>query len=602
MASESSFQIGNLTVHDSVCISLDTQTEARKQVITECAKLGFRPKFHTPKRNTDPVQGCLESHIYCIEYAKRNNLENILILEDDVIFEEDSLKLFEKTVFPTEYNTVYLGYHGLSGYRVNSEKYIKLTSSLTTHAYIVHSSMFDYILNNINEDWYSISEMTDLTPAEAPFFESRLHAIDVFYAKWICHRLDNSFALYPMIAYQRPGYSEIENQTVDYTDLFKFRANILGSKTMCNYIKSITIADFSQINTLMKHQSLGNRYDFSLVYTEPNKDYVNEYLAQLEKSQIYTPDSWDILWLIEKGMALVRNTVKICPSDLRVHSSVYPYINGVSPTVYNKMSTPEQKILVVWTGTTRTTTEFINEHIQDTAGYIVHIIKQDTIKYRCIPPHELIIIDDLDFFNKEQCNATKVTLFMTSGALPSSIPFGGENFLYNLQDTINNVIFRNMTDLKEFKKRYNITTSTKLKIKKSNAGYHQKNKNSVYCSKDDPNYPEFIEWFNTLLPSVPGLSMTVFDSSEKNLHKNITHINTPAKNTPQYEFCFCTTESEYVKQSLLEGCITIGYAPRCSLMATIPDFVPQLSAFMNISINDTLSERIFQVYNEIKFC
>jgi GR25 family glycosyltransferase involved in LPS biosynthesis len=604
---DSSLRIGNLEIHDSVCISLIDYPEKREQVITECAQLSFKPKFHTPVKNkVSGVHGCLESHIYCIEYAKRNNLENILIMEDDVIFDTTVLSKLDDIILPESYDMIYLGYHGLSGYRVGDTKspcYLKLTSTLTTHAYIIHSSIYDYVLDSIKLDWFGIPEMTDLSIAEEPFFKSRLHAIDVFYAKWVCHRRNNSFGIYPMICYQRPGMSDIEGQVVNYTDLFKFRANILAGNWISNVVDRKKIAKFNQLKNLLKLQKVDNKYDCILVYTEDAERYINsEEIQQYLVQSIYTTDSWDILWLIQDSLALVRFTAKNTHESLIIQTSIFPYLDDSSSTrPIQRAILPENKnLLVVWAPTTRINNYIINEYIQDTFGYIVKIIKQNSLdEYRNLPPHELVIADDLDFFVTAKVNSTKTTLYMTSNEFSPKIPFVGTNFLHNLQGRINRIIFKNETDIPVFRQKFHIDPKYPLHIKKGVSDYPKKMNNTIFCDGKSEYITDYLEWYSELIKVIEDLKITVFNSEKKYTINGISYVKGSPTNTGVYQFCFCNENIDAAKY----GTICIGIPETSSLSPKIPDFIDHLIKFIgNDNQKQLLSERLYQLHNSVSFC
>jgi len=601
---DSSLRIGNLKIHDSVCISLIDYPEKREQVITECAQLSFKPKFHTPVKNkVSGVQGCLESHIYCIEYAKRNNLENILIMEDDVIFDTAVLSKLDSLVLPESYDMIYLGYHGLSGYRENPTSCLKLTSTLTTHAYVIHSSIYDYVLDSIKLDWFSIPEMTDLSTAEEPFFKPRLHAIDVFYAKWVCHRRGNSYGIYPMICYQRPGMSDIEGQVVNYTDLFKFRANILAGNWLSKVEWVEKIERFNQLKNLLKVKKFDNKYDCILVYTKDAERYIDsDEIQQYLKQSIYTTDSWDILWLIQDSLALVRFTAKNTHESLIIQTSIFPYLDGSSSTrpIRKAILPDNKKLLVVWAPTTRINDDIVNEYIQDTSGYIVKIIKQDSLdEYRNLPPHELVIADDLDFFVTAKVNSTKITLYMTSNEFDSKIPFVGTNFLHNLQGRINGIIFKNESDIPLFREKFRIEPKYPLHIRKGVSDYVSKMNNTIFCDGKSEYIKDYLEWYSELKKTTSDLKITVFNSPKKYTSNGVSYVKGNPTNTGVYQFCFCNENVDAAKY----GTICIGTASDSSLSPKTIDFIEHLVKFIgNDQQKQVLSERLYQLNNGVSFC
>ena len=588
----SSLLIGNLRISDSVCISIKDKKEKRDLVINECRKLNFKPKFHLVEKNKDPIRGCLESHLYCIEYAKKNKLENILILEDDVQF-DGNLDKFKTTKFPENYDLIYFGYHGLSGHRINYERHIKLTSTLTTHAYVIHNSIYDYILDNINTDWYTIPEMTDLTEAEKPFFERKLRAIDLFYAKWVCHKRQQSYGLYPMVAFQRPGFSDIEKSKVDYVDLFKYRASILGNKYQSTFIGKEVVSTMKQLHSFMKLNRKGNTWDVRLIYTSTAEKYVDNYIKTLDKITVCDMDSFDILWLIKDEMALVRNTFNNVSTDLLIETHLFPYLDNNRHSTFNKRSLIQdsKKLTVIWG-------EGILNEVINKEDLIITTRNEE--EYSVIPKQDkLIIVDDFDFFSKIQCNSKSVTLFLTKNSL-GNLPFDGENFLYNMQKNIDNIVFNNENNLLDFKKRYGIINDNLLTITKNNSNLSKKLENSFYCNFLDKNYNNYLKWFNELSLHF-NCRLVVFNSQNETTEGNISHSRNDLKITSHYQYLFCETEDVFMETALKNGTICLGFADKCSLKYD-ENFISQLLAFNNNKkAKIELSERLYQVYNGIKF-
>ncbi len=292
----------NMTLDAVVCISLKSDEQRRQQTLNECNKINLPVKFHIVERNPlGGVLGCLESHIQVIKYAKQNNFQNILIIEDDVQFDMSVLQN-TNIVVPEDWQMFYLGYHVNKGYRYQNN-IMKILSALTTHAYILRDTMYDYILDNIGKDWKSIPEFHDWNIHEKPFFESDKHAIDIFYSKWVHHRLDQTYGIYPLIAYQRPSFSHIENQNVDYTALFKAKAQYYYNCHLGKFRGVFQLKDYDNRLNLCKHlRTLNyNTWDYVLVSDMSNLYHERDKQDSIDIMQfnLCQDTSWDILALTE---------------------------------------------------------------------------------------------------------------------------------------------------------------------------------------------------------------------------------------------------------------------------------------------------------------
>ena len=212
------------------CISLNERDDRRKLLEPQFKKLNIKVEYMLVDKHIDPIRGCLESHTKCVMDAKKNNYTNVLIMEDDIVFEEELIDFFINTGIknnvPKNFDIFYLGYHGLKGYKHNKH-IIHLLSALCGHSYILNNRVYDYIINHINEDW----QQYDIYNSERTALEKQINwkpkFPDVFYAKIVCDARKNSYGIYPMICHQRDGFSDIENRVVSYKKMLNDKADIL---------------------------------------------------------------------------------------------------------------------------------------------------------------------------------------------------------------------------------------------------------------------------------------------------------------------------------------------------------------------------------------
>jgi len=182
--------------------------ERRNHIESQCNLVGLNPIYiEAIMIKENPHLGCTLSHKKCIEYAKKMNYEKVLILEDDVIFKGKLPKTINK-----DFGIYYLGYNVTNGYRYDKNT-LKFNGVFCTHSYILHSKLYDEILKDLNSNWWD--KINNLNEYEKKF-NWNLHTIDQYYSK-ILSQKTNSYGLYPMICYQKPSYSNIEKQMVDYS-------------------------------------------------------------------------------------------------------------------------------------------------------------------------------------------------------------------------------------------------------------------------------------------------------------------------------------------------------------------------------------------------
>lgn len=144
------------------------------------------------------------SHYNIIKLAKERGYKRILILEDDALFlksKEETLSILNSCLNSNiNYNIIYLGGNDLSNLIVLETKckqLRKVYNMFTTHAYIINSNIYDYILQNLLN------------------YSSEL---DSFYVEKI-QLNGNCYKINPYLIDQRLGFSNILNENKNYTSL-----------------------------------------------------------------------------------------------------------------------------------------------------------------------------------------------------------------------------------------------------------------------------------------------------------------------------------------------------------------------------------------------
>lgn len=183
-------------------INLPARADRRTHILTEVGKIPFL----TPTIIDGIVDGtgtCFQSQRNCIQKAKNMGLEYVLVLEDDAIFTDNCQEVLTKALSEVEkidWDMLFLGanLHSLA-YTV-SDRLCKLTGAYCAHAYIVHSRFYDTILSLPHD-----------------------REMDVYYAQLM--RDNNIYICKPMIAYQLPSHSDLQNGFRDYNE--EMSANFL---------------------------------------------------------------------------------------------------------------------------------------------------------------------------------------------------------------------------------------------------------------------------------------------------------------------------------------------------------------------------------------
>lgn len=173
-------------------INLKHRTDRRDHMINEMSKLPITYEFI--EGIVDDTKTCFQSQKKCIQLAKENNLPYVLILEDDAIFTEDVVYILEKTfnaIQTMKWDMLFLGANLQSPAERISSSILKLTGAYAAHAYVVHEQFYDTIIN--------LPHTCEM---------------DVHYHNLMS--MHNIYMCDPMIAYQLPSYSDLQDGYRDY--------------------------------------------------------------------------------------------------------------------------------------------------------------------------------------------------------------------------------------------------------------------------------------------------------------------------------------------------------------------------------------------------
>jgi GR25 family glycosyltransferase involved in LPS biosynthesis len=143
--------------------------------------------------------GCTLSHLAIIRHAKEHKMESIFIIEDDVELADNFNEIVSNALeeLPKDWCMFYAGGNHLKKASPHSEHLVKLSGTLTTHAYGIHSRFYDAIINTIESSFDKV--------------------IDVYYYQM--HERYPSYCTNPKVAFQSAGFSDLEMRQVNYTSL-----------------------------------------------------------------------------------------------------------------------------------------------------------------------------------------------------------------------------------------------------------------------------------------------------------------------------------------------------------------------------------------------
>ena len=187
----------NLPMVYPICINLKERRKKRTFMKKQAKKQKIKLNFFTATKHSNPKRGCLESHLTVIENAIKEGHNYLFILEDDAKFIKDIKKLPPP---PDNWDMLYLGgtvKHIMARENEKRKDWVRMTC-WTTHAYIINLQNKELIKD---------------------IFEAKNNAhdyeIDKHYVTKIHHKY-RAYMICPMICIQKSGYSDIEEEEIDY--------------------------------------------------------------------------------------------------------------------------------------------------------------------------------------------------------------------------------------------------------------------------------------------------------------------------------------------------------------------------------------------------
>ena len=195
-------------------INLERRKDRKESVESELKKVGFTnfKRFNAFDIKENPRLGCSTSHLNCLQYAKEQNWDMVMIVEDDIIFE--NVELFQKQLelfmnSDINWDVVLLAGNNCEPYEKVSPFALKINNCQTTTGYIVKSHYYDYLIDNIKDGCKRC-------------YQTRGADENTIDMEWkVLQNIDNWFLLWPPYVFQKDDYSDIERRRVNYRLMMK---------------------------------------------------------------------------------------------------------------------------------------------------------------------------------------------------------------------------------------------------------------------------------------------------------------------------------------------------------------------------------------------
>jgi GR25 family glycosyltransferase involved in LPS biosynthesis len=196
-----------------VFINLDSRTDRRTHFESQFGniRLGLQPQRFAAIRNADGAIGCSMSHIACMEMAIKKKWDHVLVCEDDAtIINPDQLvdqvnHFFNR--FNDSWDVLLLAGNNYQPFRQESPEAVRVANCQTATAYLVRRPYFETLLANFREGLGKLKA----EPTKQPKY-----AIDQYWK--LLQRTGRWYLIVPISVIQRPDYSDISKQHVNYSD------------------------------------------------------------------------------------------------------------------------------------------------------------------------------------------------------------------------------------------------------------------------------------------------------------------------------------------------------------------------------------------------
>jgi GR25 family glycosyltransferase involved in LPS biosynthesis len=180
-----------------VCINLDSREdrwEETKKELSSAHLLNYTYRFSAIEHE-NPIIGCALSHFTVLTDILESG-KHAMIFEDDVKFINNfqDLPLYLNDLDSLDWDMLYLGANVVTKLYKKTDRFASLNHAQSTHAYCVNKNFIQIILN--------VSELLG-------------KHMDLIYAENVIP-FARCYITIPMLAIQRPSYSNIEHKFVDY--------------------------------------------------------------------------------------------------------------------------------------------------------------------------------------------------------------------------------------------------------------------------------------------------------------------------------------------------------------------------------------------------
>ncbi|MGX5089122.1 glycosyl hydrolase family 25 [Enterobacter sp. UPMP2052] len=199
-----------------VFINLEQRPDRLASIMAELQKMNAPSekilRFNAIKEKNGAL-GCAKSHLNVLIMAQINGWNNVLILEDDMVFEKDSASIIRTNIFLNELVQTNwdVGFLSASYYIIKKVKryFYKVEFAFLANSYLVNKSYYKKLMHNYAQAIYRLEQGEPRNKV----------GLDTHWLTLM--KEGNWYGVYPCVGYQKPGLSNIENIEIDRREYFK---------------------------------------------------------------------------------------------------------------------------------------------------------------------------------------------------------------------------------------------------------------------------------------------------------------------------------------------------------------------------------------------
>jgi glycosyl transferase family 25 len=198
-----------LDIKHAVYINLESRPDRQRHVENQLKLLGVPIQRFNAIKLANGALGCSMSHLKCLQIAKEQAWDHVLICEDDITFMNPPLFIRQLNKFLDARNTwdvVLIAGNNMPPYKPIEDYCVQVTRCQTTTGYLVKSHYYDTLIDNIKTGINMLVRNPDL---------HKVYAIDKFW--FLLQDKDLWFLITPLSVVQREDYSDIEKRRTNYT-------------------------------------------------------------------------------------------------------------------------------------------------------------------------------------------------------------------------------------------------------------------------------------------------------------------------------------------------------------------------------------------------